>query len=47
MPFNVVCLLSLVAFFCILASVFNPPRVPLWVGALLLSIAQLLYCVGR
>jgi hypothetical protein len=37
--------LALAAFLCILASTSTPPRIPLWVGCLLLSLAILVQTI--
>lgn len=42
MTLTIVLILALAAFLATLASVSTPPRMPLWVAVLLLSIALLL-----
>lgn len=45
MVLTVVLVLGLASFICAIAAASNPPRVPLWIAVLLLSIALMLQSI--
>lgn len=46
-PGTVICILAIIAFILVILSMLNPPKCPLWIPVLLLSIIELLRCIPK